>query len=264
MKYLIPEICIILLVLLSCQEPSGKKIKDGIAYEYYSDGMIKSETEVKDTLAHGLKKEYDRDGNLISAYTFTLGRLNGPAVTYYPNGKLKQKMYYRDGLREGNTEMFYNTGELYRVTPFVNGKLNGIRKMYYKDGTLMAEAPYKDNMPGTGLKEYNSKGEFEKDNTRILIREDNRLFAEGHFTLYISLSKPKPATKYFLGDLIDGKYIGINSWELPVRDGEGYYTIILEKGRFRMETLIFTAVYKTGKSNLNVISRKYNLAIDNK
>ena len=252
------------IFLISCNDGSKTKVKDGVAIEYYSDGTIQSETEVKDTLAHGLMKKYDRDGNLLSVYTFNMGKLNGPAVTYYTNGQLEQKMYYKDGRRQGTSQWFYSTGELYRVIPYAEGKIDGIKITYYRNGKIMAEAPYKNGLPGIGLKEYNSEGVLIKDDTKIVITEDNRLFAENQFILKISLSKSKPGSDFYLGDLEDGKYIGLYQWQLPVTDGVSKYIITLPKGGFRMETLQFSATYKTSKSNIRVLSRTYNLAIDNK
>ena len=264
MKLPYPIFLVLCIFLLSCQSKTGKKIEEGVAYEYYADGKVKSETQVKDTLAHGLMKNYDRDGNVMSVYTFNMGKQDGPAVSYYPNGNLNLKMYYKDGKREGITQWYYDTGELFRTIPYKNGDINGIKTSYYKDGTIMSEAPFLDDMPGIGLKEYNKKGELLKDDTKIIITEENRLFAENRFTLYISLNNPKPGANYYLGELIEGKYLSPNQWQLPLNDNKGYYNINLEKGKFRMETLIFTVSYKTSKSNYRIISRTYNLAIDNK
>lgn len=252
------------LLMISCESKTGKTIENNVAREYYADGTIKSETQVKDTLAHGLMKNYDRDGNIASVYTFKMARLNGPAVSYYPSGQLKQKMFYKDGKKEGASLWYYSTGEKYRETPYKEGKIDGIRNSYYKDGKIMAEAPYLENLPGIGLKEYNKKGELLKDNTKIIIEEENRLFADNKFILHFRLSDTKPGTNFYLGELVQGKFIAPSQWQLPVKDGNGYYIINLPKGGFRMETLVISASYKTSKSNYRVISREYNLAIDNK
>ena len=52
-----------LVFISGCDSTSGKKKKENVAYEYYDNGRIKSEAEVKDdTLAHGLYKRYTPDG----------------------------------------------------------------------------------------------------------------------------------------------------------------------------------------------------------
>lgn len=254
----------ICLIGFSCQSNKPAKPDDGIAREYYADGVIKKETEVKDTLAHGLMKQYDRDGGLMSVYTFNMGKLHGPAVSYYPNKNIEQKMYYTNGKRTGTTLWYYDTGELFRSIPYVDGKIEGIKISYYKNGKVMSEAPFHENLPGLGLKEYNDDGKLINDDTKIVIEEENRLFADNTYNLIISLSKPKNGVKFFEGELVSGKYIGENQTAINSNDGVAIYPFKVHKGGFRMETIIFSASYKTSKSNYRVISRSYNLAIDNK
>jgi hypothetical protein len=264
MKSLLLPITVLSILFLSCERNTGKKPEENISREYYADGKIKSETQVSDTIAHGLRKQYDRDGGLMSVYTFNMGKLDGPAVSYYPNKKLNQKMFYKDGKREGTTLWYYDTGELYRSIPYKDGKINGTRISYYKDGKIMSEAPFKEDLPGLGLKEYSMKGNLLTDDTKIIIEVENRLFAENVYIIKLRLSNPENGICYYLGELVDGKYIGPYQWQLPGNEGVASFTINLSKGGFRMETLIFTASYKTAKSNYQVISRSYNLAIDNK
>jgi len=255
---------VLCLFIVSCQSKPSAKTEDGVAREYYSDGTIKKETQVKDTLAHGLMKQYDRDGGLMNVYSFNMGRLSGPAVSYYPNKKIEQKMFYVDGKREGTTLWYYSSGELFRNIPYKAGKIEGVKTSYYKNGKIMSEAPFHNDLPGIGLKEYNEKGTLISDDTKIIVDEDNRLFAENMYILTIKVNNPKNGLRYYLGDLEEGKYIGQYQWQLPNKDGVATYSINLNKGGFRMETLVLTACYKTSKSNYRVISTKYNLAIDNK
>ncbi len=258
---------IILITLLTSCDSSGdgeKKSKENLAYDYYKDGKIKTETEVKDGKAHGLMKHYSPQGTLKSVYTYNTGKKDGPAVIYYPNGVLREKRYYKEGYRNGISEMYYRSGELYRESPFTMGKLEGIRKSYYKDGTLMASAPFKGGLPGLGLKEYNSSGELLNNKPRIIINPVNRLAFENKYILELRLSPPQGGTIFYIGDLKDEKYIHRGLFPIEPENGKGTFTMKLEKGEFRMETLTISAQYKTNKSNYGVVSRKYNLAIDNK
>jgi len=251
-------------LLISCKSGTEKKIEDGIAREFYADGTVKSETQVKDTLAHGLMKNYDRDGNLMSVYTYNMSKLEGPAVSYYPNSKIKLKMFYKNGKRDGTAQWFYDTGELYRIIPYKNGKINGTKISYYKNGKIMAEAPFLNDFPGIGLREYNMKGILLKDDIKIIVKEDRRFFAENKYMLLISLSNPNLVADYYLGELTDQKYLSPNLLQLPVKDGVANCLITPDKENLKMETLILTACYKTSKSNYRVINRIYSLTIDNK
>lgn len=258
---------IILIALLhSCDSSSAdeKKTKDNLAYDYYKGGRIKTETEIKDGKAHGLMKHYSPQGTLKSVYTYNSGKKNGPAVSYYPDGVLREKKNYKEGYRHGLSKIYYRSGELYRESSFHMGNIEGIRTTYYKDGTLMANAPFKHGFPGLGLKEYNSSGELLEDKPRIVINPVNRLALENKYILELRLSPAQAGTIFYIGDLKDGKYIHRDLFPIEPENGKAEFTMKLDKGEFRMETLTISAQYKTNKSNYGVVSRKYNLAIDNK
>jgi len=253
-------------MISSCDSSSvdEKKAKDKLAYDYYKDGRIKTETEIKDGKAHGLMKHYSPQGTLKSVYTYNSGKKAGPAVIYYPNGVLREKRNYEQGYRHGLSKMYYRSGELYRESPYHMGKLEGIRKSYYKDGTLMATAPYKHGFPGLELKEYNSSGELLENKPRIAINPVDRLAFENKYILELRLIPAQAGTIFYIGDLKDGKYIHQELFPIEPENGNAEFIMRLDKGEFRMETLTISAQYKTDKSNYGVVSRKYNLAIDNK
>ncbi|MFW5821031.1 MAG: toxin-antitoxin system YwqK family antitoxin, partial [Bacteroidota bacterium] len=174
------------------------------------------------------------------------------------------KKYYKDGYRHGLSKMYYPSGELYRESPYSMGKLEGIRKSYYKDGTLMASSAFRNGYAGLGLKEFNSSGKLLEDQPVIIVNPVNRLALENKYVLELKLSPPQAGTVFYIGDLKDDKYIHIGLLPIEPVNGKANFTIPLKKGDFRMETLTISAQYKTNKSNYGVVSRKYNLAIDNK
>lgn len=251
------------LTNISCDQKSHKN--DNLAYEYYENGNVKKVSQIiNDSIPHGILKTYTPDGFLQSVYTYVEGKREGPAVAYFNNGNLKSKMLYKNNKREGLMKMFYKTGELYREIPYKNGKVEGIRKTYYKNGSIMAEAPYKNSFPGLGLKEFKQNGDPDIDNVKINVRSIDRLAMENIYLLKISLSEKRSGTKFFVGDLLEGKYLYQNLWPIEPEDGVATYRINLPKGTFEMTSLVISSSYKTSKSNFAVISRKYNLAIDNK
>lgn len=255
-----------LILIIACDH-SPEKAKSGkknLAYEYYENGAIKSEAETKDGKAHGLLKNYTAGGRLESVYTFENGIRNGPAVTYYPNGQAREKKYYLNGQRHGDTKIYYRSGELYRVTPYENGKIEGIRITYYKDGKVMARAPYKNGFPGLGLKEYNMEGELLDNKVEISLSEENKLLTEDRFILYFRLEPSKPGTLFYIGELNEGKYLHEGLWPIEPKNDIARYVVKVHKESFRMETITISAQYRTDKSNYGVVSRKYNLAVDNK
>jgi len=253
-------------LIIGCKHMSDESSseKGNVAYEYHDSGAVKSEAQTKNGKADGLLKNYSASGILESVYTYRMGIKEGPGVTYYPNGQAREKMFYSNGLREGTSKMYYRSGELYRTSPYSKGKMDGIRKTYYKDGTLMAEAPYKNGFAGLGLKEYNMRGEWIKDQTRISIEAENLLALQNDYVLILKLIPPQPGTIFYIGDLIEDKFLHTGLWPIEAKNNQAKYVIRLEKGGYRMETLTVSAQYRTDKSNYGVVTTKYNLAIDNK
>jgi hypothetical protein len=262
----ISSILIIAFIIVSCDNKPVKKSDQKLAYEYYSNGKLKSETEVNDdTLAHGIRKTYASDGTLQMVHTFVEGKREGPAVSYYPDGKLRQKMLYKDNKRTGLSTIYYKSGKVFRETPYTNGQIHGIRKSYHENGQLLAEVPYKDGFPGTGLKEYNPDGEEIKDNVKIIINPENHLAFANRYYLKISLSEKKPSSSFYIGKLNENKYLHDGLLELkPEGNGVATHSISIPKGGFAMETLFISAQYQTEKGSIRVLTREYNLAVDNK
>ncbi len=253
-----------MVLFISCKEQTQPEEKVKLAYEYYSDGTVSVETEVKDSLAHGLMKIFFRDGNLNKVFSYNMGERHGPAVEYFPNGQLRGRLNYQHNKLEGPAKIYYKTGELYRESFYANGKLNGTRKYFYKDGKLMAEAAYKNGFPGMGLKEFDQDGKEIEYDQRILIEKINNLAFNNTYTLKIRLSTPHGNTKFFIGELDEGKFLHEGCWPVDTENGVGVYTIIVKRGDFRMETLSISARFTSRLKNQVVLNRKFNLAIDNK
>lgn len=244
------------------QQDTGQK--DKLAYEYYPDGKIKTESQTRDGKAHGLLKNFTPGGSLESVYTYEMGLREGPAVIYYPNGQLKAKMNYLDNKREGEARMYYRSGELFRIIPYKEGKIHGIRKSFYKDGKISAEAPYNMGYPGLGLKEYTPDGKLIKDETVLKIEHIDQLALGNRYILRLRLSPPRPRTAFYVGALEQDQYIHLGLWPVSEKNGHADYILTIGKGGYLMETETITAVYNTELSNKRVISRKVNLALDNK
>ncbi len=251
------------LFTLGCnQQDTGKKEK--LAYEYYPDGKIKTESQTLQGKAHGLLKNFTPGGTLESVYSYEMGLREGPAVMYYPNGQLKAKMIYRDNKREGEARMYYRSGELFRIIPYREGKIHGIRKSYYKDGQLSSEAPYHMGYPGLGLKEYTKDGELIWHEAVLKIEHIDQLALDNRYILRLSLSPSRPSTSYYVGALERDTFLHLGLWPVSEKNGHADYSFTIGKGGYLMETETITAVYNTELSNKRVVSRKVNLALENK
>ncbi len=248
-----------------CGSNEEGQMKDTVAREYYKHGGVKVEAEVKDdTILHGLYKKFTPDGYLEAVYTYVEGKREGPAVTYYNNGQLRTKLTYRDNKPDGTAKMYYKTGELYRTTDYSQGKITGIRTTYYKNGRVMSKVPYMNNYPGTGIREFDENGRPENDLPSITITPVNKLALEDKYILKIALSRPQRETTFYLGELEEGQYLSSSLWPHKPDGGTYDYVVRLHKGGFMMETITISALFRTDHNSWAVVSRSYNLAIDNK
>ncbi len=140
------------------------------------------------TFKHGLKngyfKEYDKQGNLISATKYVDGEKYEKAeelaklevrTDYYPNGKIKiVGTYNADGKPEGVRREYNPEGEvvksfIFRYGNLVGegiftdeGKKQGPWKEYYNDGKLRAKGSYNNNLRNGLWLYYYKNGQLEE------------------------------------------------------------------------------------------------------
>jgi hypothetical protein len=169
---------------------------------------------------------------------------------------------YKDGVKNGLTKWFYESGNMYRETTYVDGKADGIQKKYYENGKLLAEIHYKRGLVLPGLKEYTKSGKQKKIYPDLVIEPIDRLAFENKYILRCYLTgKPKGA-KYFRvlrNDYSDrASFINLDS-----NNGVADIEYFLGRGGYIMEKVIVRAEYKTTLSNIYVVEKQFNLAIDN-
>jgi hypothetical protein len=83
--------------------------------EFYSDGQIKMEAEMKNGKQVGLRKDW------------------------YRNGQLKFKGYFKNDVQEGISKFWYSNGQIELESEFKNGFHYGNHKRWFKDGKLKSE-----------------------------------------------------------------------------------------------------------------------------
>ncbi len=137
--------------------------------------VILQEGFFKHGLKHGYFKEYDKEGNLLSATKYENGEKQEKAeelmklevrTDYYPDGKVKVVATYNsEGQPEGVRREYGEEGEVTKSFIFRKGVLvgegvftdsgekQGMWKEYYNDGKLKSFGKYVDNLK-TGLWKY--------------------------------------------------------------------------------------------------------------
>jgi antitoxin component YwqK of YwqJK toxin-antitoxin module len=176
---------------------------------------------------HGVQKRYYQHGSLYSRIPYINGKREGIAYTYYPALK--------------GTEP-----EVWKEQPYINDTLNGMCRRYFKDGTLQAEYEYKCGLPAIDLKEFNEYGKPAKLPELVLSKNK----AGKDFLISVRLSNNSKNVNYFIGNLIDGKYLPEGLKGLQVRDGVG--EILVPAGT---KSITITAVYLTSYQNRYIVSK---------
>ncbi len=246
-----------LLVVASCTK------KKDVIKEYYLNGIIKSETEVKDGLRNGISKTYDEQGRLQSTAEFVNDSLEGWMITYNPNdGKISAKAFYRDDKQNGPVTLYYVGGQLYREEKYVDGRLDSIVKTYWIDGKLQAELEFKRGSPGLGLKEYDQNGNTIQ-HPKLIIEEVNELRFSNAYKLKIYVSDHSTNVDYFLGDLIDDKFLDQDAIKVNDRDGVAILQYNILKHHKIKKRLGISARVRTEYGNTLLLHRVYNLEISN-
>lgn len=105
----------------------------GIVKTYYSDSLLKKATPYVEGLAHGLEKEFDRDG-LVTAVT-----------NFYRGVMTRREFINRTdlfGYKQGKWKFFWENGNLQLEGSFQNDKKHGFFKYYDEEGNFYRVEKY--------------------------------------------------------------------------------------------------------------------------
>jgi len=255
-KILVVIICLTVFIL-SCSD------RTKVLNEYYPDGIIKKETEMKDGIPNGTLKTYDERGRLKSTATVVNGLYEGWMITYNPlNNKITAKAFYKNDQQNGPVTLYYATGELYREETYVDGRVNGIVKTYWADGTQQAEVEFKMGMPGIGLKEWDQQG-MPISQPGLVLEEIDQLARMNTFKLRIYLSKKDQDADFYLGELKDGQFLVRESVKIKTVDGVATLQYNLQKKHRISKRLAISVKTRTPLGNTLLLHRIYQLDIAN-
>ena len=93
--------------------------------------------------------------------------------------------------------------------------------VFIKNGKIQAEYDYKEGLPGIGFKEWDESGK--EINLPELILSKEVINHQTYVTA--SMSNKTKNVAYYVGPLVDGKYISKNKLPLLLNEGRGELTI---------------------------------------
>lgn len=238
-----------------------KKEKKETIKEYYPSGRIKSINEFVGNKRHGVCKYYYEDGKLKAIAHFNMNKYQGEQISYYKNGKVRGRVNYDNHKKHGRSFGYYEDGKLYIIENYEFGRLNGLKQKYYNNGQIMMENYFYDGKPSIHLKEYDKNRNLITDYPKLLVVPENRIFLDNTYLLKIYFSNKPQSGRYYLDELIEGKFLPRNSIPLNKRNRVANYIIDVPPGHVIMKEIKIIGTMKTTLGHTRVVSKSYNLAV---
>lgn len=234
---------------------------------FYEDENLSQEGIFKHGLKDGYFKEYDRNGDLISATKFVDGEKIEKAeelakldvrTDYYPNGKVKVVGTYKDGIPQGVRREYNEEGQVEKSYIFLNGRIigegiftdaglkEGLWKEYYPDGKLKATGNYISDRKNGSWKYFYNSGQLEQLGVYVNGKADstwNWYYPSGKLLrheIFIDGLSDGMMTEYTedgkiitQGDYIEGKEEGFWFYVVGNAREEGDYAEGMRNGKWK-------------------------------
>lgn len=134
--YLICALIVTGITVIGCNN------KNRVHREYYDDGKLKAEFEMKDVVRHGVSKFYDREGILLEEIHWKHGLEHGDVLGYFPDGRISERHNMVKGRHTGKSELFYPNGAIAEERMFDSlGRLIDVRS-YRESGERNYDKTY--------------------------------------------------------------------------------------------------------------------------
>lgn len=125
---------------------------------YHPNGAIASRGLLIDFQPHGLHRNYDENGKLISELNYQYGVLQGESRFYSGEDKLLMIHTFKDNEMEGLSKYYHSNGQLWSVVEIKDKKLWSIISNFDKDGNPKDKGTLKN---GNGsVKRYDENGKL--------------------------------------------------------------------------------------------------------
>ena len=90
------------------------------------------------------RKDYYPNGALKFEVNLKNGRPEGTGKMYYESGKVWAEKNYKNSNQEGIEKIYFENGQLFKEKNYKNNKQEGIEKIYAGSGKLIREYNYKN------------------------------------------------------------------------------------------------------------------------
>ena len=164
MKYFVPILFLLLILVASCTEKTDIK---NVEAAILSDTLV----EILDTTVDISLLQYE---NKTSLWTLNSQLYSGYALSHYDDGVLKEKTGFLNGKKQNQSTLWFPDKQLKRITNYHNGKLHGVKKSWSSDEShiLVSQLNYHKGKAHGEQKFWYSTGEVYKILNLNMGRED--------------------------------------------------------------------------------------------
>lgn len=155
------------------QEDATELVRLEIAKDYYPDGKVMAMQTFRNGVAQGVRRDYDREGNIVSGAFYEDGEKVGEGITledgvrdgewqeFYNNGALRGEGMYDKGIKVGTWKYYYPNGLLEQTGDFdKKGRFKGTWVWYYPSGAVLREENYLDGLLDGPMTEFDEAGKI--------------------------------------------------------------------------------------------------------
>ena len=122
-------------------------VKVGSWKFYYENGQLRSETTLDNNgKRHGKGREWYENGSIFRDQNLKHGVPNGVMLEYFENGNIRQEYNFKDGEMHGKNNQFYEDGNKDIIGNWKDGKKHGLQEQYYPSGNLETRTTYVDGL----------------------------------------------------------------------------------------------------------------------
>jgi antitoxin component YwqK of YwqJK toxin-antitoxin module len=145
---------------LICDSPIKDMKIHGKEREWFSNGVLKYEGNYLDGLKDGVFYQYNSEGKLLG--TFEIKNGTGIELYWHDNGQLAQEIEYTKGVVTGRKRSWSSGGKLLEEELYnTHGRKEGASSRYYPNGKLEQTLQYFDIHDFCIVRRWNELGEPE-------------------------------------------------------------------------------------------------------
>jgi antitoxin component YwqK of YwqJK toxin-antitoxin module len=230
--------------------------KEGVSYQYFSNGQLKEEAHFVNNKKSGITREFDLDGQLITVLTYKNGYLvereklnrtdenglkQGLWRTFYTNGRIKSEAFYQDDLLTGPFKEYDEDGNIKVMLQYAAGAIVEeadtadldieVKETFDEQGNLVYSGSYRDTIPVGIHRVYDTSG---KVTMGYLFDNEGLKLGEGIIT---NEGKKEGEWKYFYrnGALrAKGRYannLETGKWDFLFENGKTEQSGVFKQGK---------------------------------